>query len=209
MPGAPRARSSAIPLAYRLAQRNSLLSNSTTQRLGNRGGGQRWEVAPSPTGTKPRFRAPRRSTRSAVVTAPVRRGAPRPRAHAVSTSCAHVDARNDANACATRTTTQPLAHTWAQGSVNATRRRNPHTSGHARQRGRSRKSLRTETASARHRPTRPHSARHRPTPSCPRDGFAGAWGHPRAQAEGRARGPYFAAPAWGHHILGPRQISTY
>jgi len=42
-----------------------------------------------------------------------------------------------------------------------------------------------------------HSRITRPMPSCPRAGFAGAWGHPRAEAKGRARGPHHAAPTWG------------
>jgi len=48
------------------------------------------------------------------------------------------------------------------------------------------------------------SALHRPMPSCPRAGFASAWGHPRAQAGGRARGPDLAAPFGGIHSTRPR-----
>lgn len=42
-----------------------------------------------------------------------------------------------------------------------------------------------------------HAARLRSTPSCLRAGLAGAWGHPRADADGGARGPCHAAPASG------------
>ena len=42
--------------------------------------------------------------------------------------------------------------------------------------------------------------RSRPPPLCPRAGLASAWGHPRAQAKGRARGPYHAAPSRGHQL---------
>ena len=51
------------------------------------------------------------------------------------------------------------------------------------------------------RPAPPVTARRRPIPSCPRAGFARAWGQPRAQAEGRARGPYGAAPSRGHQLI--------
>jgi hypothetical protein len=57
---------------------------------------------------------------------------------------------------------------------------------------------------ARRRPFR-HRA---PPPSCPRAGFASAWGHPRAQAEGRARGPDHAALSRGQpHPLPPHQAA--
>jgi len=55
-------------------------------------------------------------------------------------------------------------------------------------------------------PTPPRSARRRTTPACPRAGFAGARGHPRAQAEGRARGPHDAAPTRGHQRFLVREV---
>ncbi len=47
----------------------------------------------------------------------------------------------------------------------------------------------------------PAPARHLPMPSCPRAGYARAWGHPHAQAKGRARGPLYAVPHVGQLLL--------
>jgi hypothetical protein len=217
---------------------SSLRSYTTPLPLGNRGGGNRCATSPSPSGTQPRFRAPRRAASSTGVTGTRAAWRATTSFRRRSTSRLHVGAHGAALRRPRFLAVQRLAPTWAQArrcpATNSSPvqqlaptgrsrgvpprqpRPTPFNSSHPRggsRHGPATTSLPRRSTSRSHvgaeddaccprtrgRCTR-DAARHRPTPSCARAGVAGARGHPRAQAEGRARGTHGAATTRGHRL---------